>query len=151
MWVEDANLDASAHIDWRVAPAPGGNRELADAVADVAAIPLDPDRPLWHMTVVDGLADDRIAADTDMLPIAAESVNVVSCFAVLHHLFDAGTLAREVARVLKKGGLATIDSGRAGTSAEILTGIASTLGLTKLSSAKSCFIDTATQICFRKD
>lgn len=61
VWVEDANLDASAHIDWRVAPAPGGNRELADAVADVAAIPLDPDRPLWHMTVVDGLADDRIA------------------------------------------------------------------------------------------
>lgn len=50
------------------------------------------------------VADDRIAADLDLLPITSESVNVVSCFAVLHHLFDATALAREVARVLKPGG-----------------------------------------------
>jgi len=50
-------------------------------------------------------ADHRIAADTDSLPIADSTVDVVTCFAVLHHLYDSGRLAREVARVLKPGGV----------------------------------------------
>lgn len=86
--------------------------------------------------------------------MADESADLVnSCGAIAHH-FDAEAstkVMKEVARVLKKGGLATIDSGRAGTSPEALTEIAQRLGLEKLSSAKSCFIDTATQICFRKN
>ncbi len=51
------------------------------------------------------IADARVAADTDALPIADASVDVVTCFAVLHHLFDAAGLVREVARVLKPGGV----------------------------------------------
>jgi SAM-dependent methyltransferase len=50
------------------------------------------------------IADMRVAADTDALPIAERSVNVVSCFAVLHHLYDTNLLAGEVGRVLKAGG-----------------------------------------------
>lgn len=50
------------------------------------------------------IATCRIAADADALPIASESVTVVTCFAVLHHLFDTRDLAREVARVLRPGG-----------------------------------------------
>jgi ubiquinone/menaquinone biosynthesis C-methylase UbiE len=50
------------------------------------------------------VADQRIAADTDALPIADESVNVVTCFAVLHHLYDTAAMAGEVARVLRPGG-----------------------------------------------
>ncbi|MEE9294089.1 MAG: class I SAM-dependent methyltransferase [Phycisphaerae bacterium] len=49
-------------------------------------------------------ADARVAADTDALPIADESVNVVTCFAVLHHLYDTAALVREVQRVLAPGG-----------------------------------------------
>jgi len=51
------------------------------------------------------VADHRIAADTDWLPIADATVDVVTCFAVMHHLYDGGRLAREVARVLKPGGV----------------------------------------------
>lgn len=50
------------------------------------------------------IATHRIAADADVLPIASGSVNVVTCFAVIHHLFDTASLAREVARVLRPGG-----------------------------------------------
>jgi SAM-dependent methyltransferase len=50
------------------------------------------------------IADMRLAADTDALPLAEGSVNVVSCFAVLHHLYDTTALASEAARVLKSGG-----------------------------------------------
>ncbi|MFH1419135.1 MAG: class I SAM-dependent methyltransferase [Planctomycetota bacterium] len=51
------------------------------------------------------VADVRLAADSDALPLADGVVNVVSCFAVLHHLCDTSRLAREVARVLKRGGV----------------------------------------------
>lgn len=50
------------------------------------------------------MAEHRLAADTDSLPLADESVNVIGCFAVLHHLADARMLAREAARVLAPGG-----------------------------------------------
>lgn len=51
------------------------------------------------------IADHRVAADTDALPLADGSVDVVTCFAVLHHLYDADRLTAEVARVLKPGGV----------------------------------------------
>lgn len=51
------------------------------------------------------IADHRIAADTDALPLADATADVVTCFAVLHHLYDGGRLAREVTRVLKPGGV----------------------------------------------
>ncbi len=50
------------------------------------------------------VADQRIAADTDSLPMADESVDLVTCFAVLHHLQNAESLVGEVARVLRPGG-----------------------------------------------
>jgi SAM-dependent methyltransferase len=50
------------------------------------------------------MAECRVAADTDALPLADRAVNVISCFAVLHHLADTKTLAKEVARVLAPGG-----------------------------------------------
>ncbi|MBK8268879.1 MAG: class I SAM-dependent methyltransferase [Planctomycetes bacterium] len=47
----------------------------------------------------------RIAADVDHLPFRDESMDVITCFAVLHHLVDSERLAREVARVLRPGGV----------------------------------------------
>jgi SAM-dependent methyltransferase len=49
-------------------------------------------------------ADHLIAGDVDSIPLADESVDVVTCFAVLHHLYDSAALTREVARVLRPGG-----------------------------------------------
>lgn len=61
VWVEDPDFDLARHLHWRVAPPPGGDRELAAVVADIAATQLPRDRPLWDLTVVDGLACDRAA------------------------------------------------------------------------------------------
>lgn len=48
---------------------------------------------------------DRVVADVDALPIRDGSIDVVTCFAVLHHLPDSMRLAREAARVLRPGGV----------------------------------------------
>ena len=45
------------------------------------------------------------AADCDSLPFRGASFDAVTCFAVLHHLHSHEALLREVARVLKPGGI----------------------------------------------
>lgn len=85
--------------------------------------------------------------------IDSASIDLVnSCGAVAHH-FDPQTtakLALEVARVLKHGGIAMIDCGRAGTDRESLVRIFGKLGFEVLHEARSCFLDRASQVCFRK-
>ncbi|MGW5312520.1 WS/DGAT/MGAT family O-acyltransferase [Nocardia thailandica] len=61
VWVEDTDFDLDRHVHRDALPAPGGDRELAELVAEIAARPMDRDRPLWEMTVVEGLADGRVA------------------------------------------------------------------------------------------
>ena len=61
VWVEDPEFDLRRHITRRRAAEPGGERELAAVVADVAGRPLPRDRPLWEIVVVEGLADRRLA------------------------------------------------------------------------------------------
>lgn len=61
VWIDDPDFDPARHITWCRAPEPGGVRELSTIAAHVAEIPLERDRPLWDMTVVEGLQDGRIA------------------------------------------------------------------------------------------
>ncbi len=61
VWVEDPDFELARHVRHRRAAPPGGDRELAAVVAEVAGTPLPRDRPLWELTVVEGLAGDRVA------------------------------------------------------------------------------------------
>jgi WS/DGAT/MGAT family acyltransferase len=61
VWVEDPEFDLAHHVSQRTAPAPGGERELAAIVGEVAGRPLRRDRPLWELVLVEGLAGKRIA------------------------------------------------------------------------------------------
>ncbi|MUL47386.1 wax ester/triacylglycerol synthase family O-acyltransferase [Mycobacterium sp. CBMA293] len=61
MWREHAEVDLEYHVrPWRV-EAPGGRRELDEAIGEIASTPLDRSRPLWEMYLVEGLANDRVA------------------------------------------------------------------------------------------
>ena len=61
VWVEDPDFDIRRHVPRRHVAAPGGRRELAALVADVAGSPLARDRPLWEVVVVEGLEAGRLA------------------------------------------------------------------------------------------
>src|SRR3984885_9274224 len=61
MWREHCEVDLTYHVrPWQL-PAPGGRRELDEAIGEIASTPLDRNYPLWEMYFVEGLADNRIA------------------------------------------------------------------------------------------
>ncbi|MDM4141977.1 MULTISPECIES: wax ester/triacylglycerol synthase family O-acyltransferase [Mycobacterium] len=55
VWVDDDRFDLARHLHRVALPSPGGPRELADICGHVAGLPLDRDRPLWEMWVIEGL------------------------------------------------------------------------------------------------
>jgi WS/DGAT/MGAT family acyltransferase len=59
--VEDPDFDLDNHFNHVALPAPGTMRELDELVAQIAGHPLDRNRPLWEMWMIEGLDDDRIA------------------------------------------------------------------------------------------
>lgn len=61
MWRESCEVDLTYHVrPWQL-PAPGGRRELDEAIGEIASTPLDRSRPLWEMYFIEGLANNRIA------------------------------------------------------------------------------------------
>lgn len=61
-WVEDEHFDLEAHISHSRLPEPGDWRQFCIHVARHHSKPLDMNRPLWDMYVVEGLDNiDRIA------------------------------------------------------------------------------------------
>ena len=60
-WEIDPNFDRRFHVRWVHAPAGGSMRSVLDCAEPIAMQGFDRARPLWELTVVDGLADDRAA------------------------------------------------------------------------------------------
>jgi diacylglycerol O-acyltransferase len=61
VWVDDPDFELDDHLTRASLPSPGGPAELDAFVASAMSRRLDPDRPLWEMFVVEGLAGDRTA------------------------------------------------------------------------------------------
>lgn len=91
----------------------------------------------------DSLGEELPDASVDLV----NSSGAVGCH---FDVQDTVLLAQEVARVLRSGGLALIDSGRAGTSERELIEVFTALDFHAIHRARSCALDRYTQVCFRK-
>lgn len=61
MWRENCQVDLEYHIRGARVAEPGGRRELDDLIGELASTPLDRERPLWEMYLVEGLAGGKVA------------------------------------------------------------------------------------------
>jgi diacylglycerol O-acyltransferase len=60
-WEPVVDIDIDQHLSRVPARAPGDWHVLGDMVGEIAATTLPRDRPLWHVTVIEELADGRVA------------------------------------------------------------------------------------------
>ena len=60
-WVDEDAFDIATHVRHATLPAPGGQEELLDWLADFYSHRLDRAHPLWEMTLLDGLSGGRWA------------------------------------------------------------------------------------------
>jgi WS/DGAT/MGAT family acyltransferase len=83
VWVDDDGFDLGWHVRRATLPAPGGDAELAELVGRAMSRRLDRSRPLWELTVVDGLAGGRRALLAKMHHALVDGVAAVDIGTVL--------------------------------------------------------------------
>ncbi len=62
VWVEDRDLDLAHHVRRRAVPEPAGRAELCEEISNIASVPLDPERPLWELWMLEGYEGDKVVA-----------------------------------------------------------------------------------------
>ncbi|MBW4717310.1 wax ester/triacylglycerol synthase domain-containing protein [Saccharothrix obliqua] len=85
-WVVDRTFDVRNHVRRVRLPEPGTTRQLLDLAQAVASTPLPPERPLWEVTLVEGLDDGRGGRAAYLLK--------------LHHSLSDGLGAAQLAAVV---------------------------------------------------
>lgn len=64
VWADDPDFDINFHVRRAGLPRPGGAEQLQDLIGRVLSRPLDQERPLWEMYLIEGLADGAMAVLT---------------------------------------------------------------------------------------
>ena len=81
VWIEDPNFDLSHHVRRVGCPSPGGMREFAELVSDIASRQLERQRPLWEIWVIEGLEDGKIAFVAKIHHSVADGIAAASLLA----------------------------------------------------------------------
>ncbi|WP_433334205.1 WS/DGAT/MGAT family O-acyltransferase [Spirillospora sp. CA-294931] len=82
-WEDDPDFDPARHIFEIALPAPGGERQLADAVAMLHERPLDRAHPLWELVLIQGLEGGRTAVYVKAHHAAIDGVMAAETIAAL--------------------------------------------------------------------
>jgi WS/DGAT/MGAT family acyltransferase len=60
-WIEDPNFDLDFHLRHIAVPPPGTHLQLSELVSRIAGRPMDRERPLWEIYVIEGLENGLVA------------------------------------------------------------------------------------------
>jgi WS/DGAT/MGAT family acyltransferase len=93
LWIEDPDFDLDYHVRRAGLPKPGGLDELAELAGDFMGRPLDRNRPLWEMVVVEGIEHDHIAM---LSKVHHAAIDGVSGAELMVNLLDFTAEPREV-------------------------------------------------------
>jgi diacylglycerol O-acyltransferase len=91
VWTDVEDVDLHDHITTVTSPAPGGEAQLEALIGAFAAEKLDRRRPLFHVLVVEGLQDGRVAV---VIKVHHCAVDGVGAARILGNLFDVDPRGR---------------------------------------------------------
>jgi WS/DGAT/MGAT family acyltransferase len=83
VWVDDPDFDLAYHVRRAALPSPGDDATLRDYTARVFARPLDLNKPLWEMTVVEGLSGGRVAVVNKVHHAMVDGISTVDLATLL--------------------------------------------------------------------
>lgn len=83
VWVDDEHFDVTYHVRRSALPRPGTDEQLYELVARVQARPLDRNRPLWELYLIEGLTGGRFAVVTKTHQAMVDGVNAVDIAQVI--------------------------------------------------------------------
>ncbi|MEO6700352.1 MAG: wax ester/triacylglycerol synthase family O-acyltransferase [Jatrophihabitantaceae bacterium] len=93
VWVDDSQFDLGYHVRRSALPRPGSDEQLRELVARVQSRPLDRNRPLWEMYLVEGLANGRFAVIQKTHHAMVDGISAVDIGQVI---LDTSPVPREV-------------------------------------------------------
>jgi diacylglycerol O-acyltransferase / wax synthase len=83
VWIDDPDFDLSYHVRRAALPSPGDDATLRDYTARVFARPLDLNKPLWEMTVIEGLSGGRVAVVNKVHHAMVDGISTVDIASLL--------------------------------------------------------------------
>ena len=104
LWLDGARVDLRRHVRRVRVPAPGTQAELERCVAGLHAERMDRRRPLWSLTVLDGLADGRRAY---YFKVHHAVLDGAAGTALANALYDTSPRPRRVPRAARRAPRAT--------------------------------------------
>ena len=83
VWVDDESFELGWHVRRASLSKPGGDAQLCELIGHEFSRRLDRSRPLWEMTIVDGLAGGRVALVPKMHHALVDGVAAIDVGTVL--------------------------------------------------------------------
>ncbi|MEP5766476.1 MAG: wax ester/triacylglycerol synthase family O-acyltransferase [Halieaceae bacterium] len=74
VWYKDPDFDLELHVHRAALPQPAGDKELAEFIENIASSPLNRDRALWDLWMVENYRGDKIAAVSKVHHALADGV-----------------------------------------------------------------------------
>ncbi len=90
VWVDDSQFDVTYHVRRSALPRPGSRRQLHELVSRLMSRPLDKDRPLWEMYLIEGLDDGCFAIVTKTHQALVDGLVALDISQVLMDDTDSG-------------------------------------------------------------
>ena len=92
VWTDDPDFDLAYHVRRSALPRPGSDEQLRELAARLISRPLDRNRPLWELYLIEGLSERRVAIMTKTHHAMVDGVSSVDIATVI---LDATPQPRE--------------------------------------------------------